>query len=357
MLLQKSFFVLEYVADFFGFLSATIALTNQGLDFLSFHLFRDGQKSISDEDKTTMERGMAVCHTLTKTMQGLYIGTFIDEVMFKASGATMVSATELPMVIKTKSEGELEVLKRFEFDHSTMTQSVIVQDETGNVLTYVKGSAESIKRICSADSLPSKYTSMAEDASREGIYQIALAVGRAPAPKMGDTGEISYAFVSRLDVERDLSFVGFMDFKNSLREESLGTIEHLREGGTSCTMVTGDSVFTGIKIASECGLFQRDARVVLGRAIDAIGTVQWVDGMTNEPAPLPSLDELAAPGENVVLAVTGEVWQLLLSRWEEEAFLLAPYIKVYGRCTPNDKVSVVAHFVKRGHITMFTGDG
>ena len=334
-----------------------VALTNQGLDFLSFHLFHNGQNSNSDEDRTVMEHGMAVCHTLTKTMQGMYIGTFIDEVMFKASGATMVSATELPMIIQTRNRGKLKVLKRFEFDHNTMTQSVIVQDESGNVFTYVKGSAESIKRICSPESLPSKYTSMAEDASREGIYQIALAVGGAPAPKMGDTGEISYAFVNRLDIETDLKFVGFMDFKNGLREESPAIIEHLKEGGTSCTMVTGDSVFTGIKVASECGIFQQDARVVLGRAVDAIGTVHWVDGMTNEPTPLPSLDELAAPGEHVVLAVTGEVWQLLLSRWQEEAFLLAPYIKVFGRCTPNDKVSVVAHFVKRGHITMFTGDG
>jgi len=332
-------------------------LTNQGLDFLACHLFRDGKESSADEDSRIMERGMAICHTLTKTKEGLYIGTFIDEVMFKASGASMTSVTDGPPVVNTKDGGELKVLKRFEFDHSIMTQSVIVQDENGNVRTYVKGSAESVKKICLPESLPENYTIMAENASREGIYQIALATGTSPAPETGDNGETSYAFVNRLDVEKDLRFAGFMNFKNSLREDTPATIEHLKEGGTTCTMVTGDSVFTGIKVASECGIFGKDTRVVLGRSFDAFGTVEWVDGVTDEATKLPTLDELAAADASVALAVTGEVWQLLLSRWEEEAFLLAPYIKVFGRCTPNDKVSVVAHFVKRGDITMFTGDG
>lgn len=332
--------------------------TKQGLDFLTFHLFRDGEEATnSPDDVERMRLGMAVCHTLTKTMNGLYIGTFIDEVMFKASEATMTGASEGPAVVTTQDGSRVKVLKRFEFDHSTMTQSVIIEDEAGQVLTYVKGSAESIKRICVLQSLPRDYTTMAENASREGIYQIALAVGPAPSPKRGDDGEVSYAFVDRMEAERDLSFVGFMDFKNTLREETPETIAHLKEGNVSCTMVTGDSVFTGIKVASECGLVGMGSQVVLGRSVDAFGTIQWVDGMTDEPMALPPLDELRRQDEAVVLAVTGEVWQTLISRWEEEAHLLAPFIKVFGRCTPNDKVAVVAHFVKRGKITMFTGDG
>ncbi|CAB9522845.1 Probable cation-transporting ATPase 13A4 [Seminavis robusta] len=340
-----------------AFFDKTGTLTNQGLDFLSSHLFRDGEQSDLPEDAERMQRGMAVTHTLTKTSKGLYIGTFIDEVMFNASGASMTSASEGPPVVTTHDGKGLKVLKRFEFDHSTMTQSVIIEDETGEVKTYVKGSAESIGRLCTPQSLPREYRTMAENASRDGIYQIALAMGTSPSPKMGDNGEVSYAFVERGEVERDLNFVGFMDFKNTLREKSPDTIAHLKEGNVSCTMVTGDSVFTGIKVAYECGLIGKESRVVLGRSVDAYGTVQWVDGETDEPVALPSMTELSQPEEPAVLAVTGEVWQVLLSRWEEEAFLLAPFIKVYGRCTPNDKVSVVTHFVKRGDITMFTGDG
>ena len=331
--------------------------TNQGLDFLAFHLFRDGEKSDAAEDLKSMECGMAVCHTLTKTTSGMYIGTFIDEVMFKASEASMSSAIDGPPVITTKDDAKIKVLKRFEFDHSTMSQSVIVEDETGNVFTYVKGSAESIQRICTPDSLPSKFMAMAENASKDGIYQIALAIGDAPTPKMGDTGEVSYAFVSRSEVERDLRFVGFMDFKNTMRDDTPKTIAHLKEGSVSCTMVTGDSVFTGIKVATEAGLIGKDSRVVLGRSVTPMGYIRWVDSATDESVPLPSIEELSDPEEPVVLAVTGEVWQGLQSSWEDDAFILAPFIKVYGRCTPNDKVSVVAHFVKRGDITMFTGDG
>lgn len=305
-----------------------------------------------------MDRGMAVCHTLAKTDQGVFIGTFIDEVMFKSTEATMSSTEDGQTVIETKDGGKMQILKRFEFDHATMSQSVLVKDETGRVYSYVKGSAESMKHVCTADSLPSNFTELSENSSREGIYQIALAIADAPKGEELESGETSYAFVSRDEVEKDLSFVGFLNFKNTLRKETPNTLKQLKEGGVSTVMVTGDSVFTGIHIARESGLIDREARVVLGRSVNLKGgNIMWVDGTSDEKTSLPSIMELSSPDCDVALAVTGEVWQVLSSKWSEEAIELAPFISIYGRCTPDDKVSVVQHFVKQGLITMMCGDG
>lgn len=331
--------------------------TNQGLDYMCSHLFHYGQPSTSPENTRLMDQGMAVCHTLTKTLQGLYIGTFIDEVMFNASEATMSISRDGPLLVTAKDGAILKILKRFEFDHSTMTQSVIVEDESGRIFTFAKGSAESIQRICKSETLPTNFGEISENASREGVYQISLAIGEAPGFEMGDTGELSYAFASRFDVEKDLRFLGFMDFKNTLREETPETIEHLKRGNVSCTMVTGDSVFTGMKIARDSCLIGQQTRIVLGRSSDEAGNIQWVDDVTDELVQLPTVSDLERSGKDMALAVTGEVWQTLLSRWPAEAQRLAPHIKVFGRCTPNDKVSVVAHFVKHGFITCMVGDG
>lgn len=83
----------------------------------------------------------------------------------------------------------------------------------------------------------------------------------------------------------------------------------------------------------------------------------WTDSATDNVVSVPSLKRLEDPESNVDLAISGEVWTALLARSEVEAMQLANFIKVYGRCSPNDKVSIVATFVKRGYITLMCGDG
>lgn len=72
------------------------------------------------------------------------------------------------------------------------------------------------------------------------------------------------------------------------------------------------------------------------------------------PAELPSVSELETSSS---LALTGAVWQHLLLFDPTTAEILAPHTKVFGRCTPNDKVSIVTSFVEQGVTTLFCGDG
>jgi cation-transporting ATPase 13A3/4/5 len=119
-------------------------------------------------------------------------------------------------------------------------------------------------------------------------------------------------------------------------------------------MVTGDSVLTGICIAKECGMIEPEGQVVLGDSIDSEGNVRWVDWSNDEELKAPSVTELAASRNGTSLAIKGKVWAKLSDDKKKE---LAPFIRIYGRCTPQEKVSVVATFVDLGFITLMCGDG
>jgi magnesium-transporting ATPase (P-type) len=88
--------------------------------------------------------------------------------------------------------------------------------------------------------------------------------------------------------------------------------------------------------------------VILGSSISQDDTIEWVNGSDDSPADDPQVHM----DENVVLAMTGEVWNHLLKYDPKAAIALGKKTYVFGRCTPNDKVSIVSTFVQHGDITL-----
>ena len=335
-----------------AFFDKTGTLTKQGLSFLSTTSGSnwDPNDTITKPNQS-MLRAMSVTHTLTKSSDGSIIGNLVDRSMFEESGAYLDVSPDRPVVIVEKSGSRLTVVKRFEFDHTLMTQAVIVKDESGTLHAYVKGSQEGIKRLCDPTTLPVDYDAIAKNCARQGIYQIAIASVKKLAP------DINVSQLSRDEVERDLSFVGFVNFKNILKEETRGVLSQLDEGNIRAIMITGDNILTGINIAQECNMIRPSSKVIIGAELDASDNVIWTDSITDEVVKQPSLEELMDPSCHIDLAVSGEVWSKMLEHAPTQAVQLANHIKIYGRCTPNDKVSVVASFVNEGFITLMCGDG
>ena len=63
------------------------------------------------------------------------------------------------------------------------------------------------------------------------------------------------------------------------------------------------------------------------------------------------------PRKLQIIFLQGEMWEKMLELEPEEANAIVHSIRVFGRCTPIHKVSVVATFVNQGYITMMCGDG
>jgi len=325
-----------------AFFDKTGTLTNQGLDFLSakngteFQSMHASIGSLSaGVTDPILKLGLATCHTLHASKSGALIGPAVDRMGFSAVSAKIQDEKSISFEGTT-----VTYLKRFEFDHHSMTQSVVISNGDESTV-FVKGSPEAIAKLCVPSSLPSNFHEMARLSARNGLYQLAMATSPLKSAK-------SVSELKREDIERDLNFAGVINFQNSMKEDTPQVIKELREGDIISAMITGDNVLTGIYIAKKAGLIGQDENVVIGNTVND-GVIEWVNAADDSPASMPIVSES--------LALTGEVWQYLLSSDPNTALTLAPHTKVFGRCTPNDKVSIVTHFVEQGQTSLFCGDG
>ena len=327
-----------------AFFDKTGTLTRQGLDFISARCKQTWGTS-SEDLSDDIQLAMAVCHGITMTSSGQIIGNPVDRIMFDASGASFEPGSARQ--ITSRNGQKTEVLRMFDFDHHRMTQSVIVKTN-GKVKVFVKGSGENIKGLCLASSLPADFDAVVRDSAKSGTYQISVAT-----KELGTNENVSS--ISRDAVESGLDFVGVLNFKNVLRDETPAVIQELEAGEVRCAMITGDSVLTGVRIAKESGIIGPGlSTLVCTEFNDTTGTFRWLDDDDKE-ADLPSVDTLRSGLSGVTLAVSGDVWEALQKHRAEDVTAIANSIRVYGRCSPLHKVSVVTTFVDQGFITLMCG--
>ncbi|CAB9524521.1 Probable cation-transporting ATPase 13A4 [Seminavis robusta] len=323
-----------------SFFDKTGTLTKQGLDFVSARSAESWEYGQWRSD--SIDIAMATCHCLTVSAEKNIIGNPVDRAMFAATKAKMIDVSGASATIKTKA-GTYEVLRRFDFDHNTMTQSVVVRLPSGEIKAIVKGSGENISKLCGPESLPASFESKLGGQSRLGIYQIA--VGWKDLPNRTSVNELA-----RCDVESSLIFQGVLNFSNEIREDTPAVIQELNQANVQPICLTGDSLYTGIFIARKSGIIPKGESVTIGQLIETHEEIVWTDEEDN-PQTAPNVTE------RTQVVMSGEAWQQLLSRQRTYAFALAPSLRVVGRCSPQDKVSVVDTFVSLGFVTMMCGDG
>ncbi|KAL7471342.1 hypothetical protein ACHAXS_011637 [Conticribra weissflogii] len=339
-----------------AFFDKTGTLTKQGLNFVSAlegeklnNLIASKNNAESsyicqNEIDIELQIGLSVCHTLSLSADGELIGAAVDRMGFSAVAGSHILDEH---TISFGGE-KIEYLKRFEFDHHTMTQSVIIRHDNTDTI-YVKGAPEAISNLCIPSSLPSNFESKARQSARDGIYQLAMATAPFTIDK-------SMNEVTREDIEKNLSFAGFINFQNAMKEDTPAVIQSLREGNVSSAMITGDNVLTGIYIAKQAGLIEPKKSVIIANHIRD-DTIEWVNASDDTPAESPSPSTLEEFCRDKALAMTGEVWNYLLKYDPKSALEYAKHTHVFGRTTPNDKVSIVSTFVEIGEITLMCGDG
>lgn len=95
--------------------------------------------------------------------------------MFAASGfELLVDGSD----IRVKSDCiHIRILRRFEFDRSTMTMSCIVEDvnDSDARFVFVKGTFEAVSVRSNFSAVPENFMQRARDLAREGFYTVAVA--------------------------------------------------------------------------------------------------------------------------------------------------------------------------------------
>jgi predicted P-type ATPase len=302
--------------------------------------------------------GMCVCHNLQLMSTGEIIGNEVDKASFEYTGATI--NTEESRGLEIKYDGEKYViLKQNLFDNVLVTQSVIVELPNKKQVTFVKGSAEAIRALCRPETIPSSFDDTLRDGSKDGLYLLAMGFKELSNDTLTKTDgdddvELRHmgnpTMMPRTELESSLTFCGFIKFENVLKAETRGVMEDLKAGNILITMITGDNVLTGIRMAREAGICTAET-TILARKVDK-SSIEWINVDAEQAVSQPY--EMS---KSFDLAVTGEAWFHLLNEEPEYAKLIAKYIRVFGRCNPAHKVSVVSTFVEQGYITLMCGDG
>jgi cation-transporting ATPase 13A3/4/5 len=324
----------------------TGTLTKNGMDF---HGVREckgdvisGQHSETIPAQSTLEYIMASCHTLssiTSSGGSMLVGTAVDKMMFGATGWSLVPSKTGSVV--SNGTATLHEARRFNFDFVRQTSSVIVRNEQGKHMIFVKGSAEAIAKTLG--STPEDFAAVANSYARDGCYTLALA-WRVATPNE-EKALAAGQNVERGDAEFNLAFAGFLTFRNDLKEDSKQALEKLREGACRCIMLTGDHALTGVHIAREVGMLPTGSHVVRSVSIKD-DKVQWVDEDDNS-LKLPE-------GDEVEIVMLGAIWRELS---EAEKTRLLPRVRIFARAAPDDKLAVVALIIKQGLVVSMCGDG
>ena len=142
---------------------------------------------------------------------------------------------------------KLIIIRRF-FKHSYMDVSCIVYNFLeDNYRFMTKGSPEKILRYCVNNSLPD-IDKLLTKFIKEGYRVLACA-----------TKIIQFNEKDKIQKEefylRDLTFCGFIVFKNNLKEETKQIIQNLRKMECDIIISTGDEVFNSIGTGLKCDLF------------------------------------------------------------------------------------------------------
>ncbi|KAJ2416369.1 hypothetical protein GGI10_001031 [Coemansia sp. RSA 2530] len=339
----------------------TGTLTKEGLEFHGAQVIDPASGTFAAftgdlaATNAAFRQAMASCHTVTD-LNGQLIGNPVDIEQFRASKATVDPTPKYIDTVVTAGEtekGKLHIVRRFEFVHARASMSVVVLDEaTGKIHVFVKGSFERVKGVSRVGSVPNSYDSVCANLAREGCYVLAFAhkILDVASPELVKD-------LSQDDIEADCDLLGLLVFRNNLKPDTATAIAELKRGSTRTVMITGDNALTGVFIARECGMVPPRNRVLLGECRSPTEEVRWVDVDTMLPVDdiEPYMNDVGSDGfPTTELAVGGAAFERLRATGAIDSLLLK--IRIFARMKPMNKVKCVETHMKYG-ITAMCGDG
>ncbi len=238
---------------------------------------------------------------------------------WRATGS-LTEAALLVMALKAGvGEGLREVYPRvriLRFDRFRKRKSTIHRCPDGRYVLFTVGAPEILlERCCSrvargdgdielTDEIRRSLMERIIDYARHGLRTVGFAYRYLNGDETDDDPE---------DLERDLTFLGFVGIMDPPREGVREAVEACKRAGIKVVMVTGDHRVTAEAVAREIGLEVSHDSVVEGRDLDRMS--------------------------------------------DEELARVADRITIYARVTPDHKVRIVRALKNRGYVVAMTGDG
>ena len=291
--------------------------------------------SIIETPSEELKLVMCSCHTIS-TINNTLVG----------------DPLEIEMVNFVKDKIKFTPLKVFEFDAELMRMSVFI-NYNNKLLLCTKGAPESIKSICTT--IPFNFDEKLVQYSHKGYRVLAMAY------KYVDILE------NRIEMEKEMTFCGFLVFENKLKKETATTITQLHTGNIHTAMCTGDNLLTAIAVAKECHILQTQQHIKKTADIELQSLVSlstdkllvipkyttdiiW-EGFDQKYSTLDPFEP------NLTFALDGTHFEIMKAiKPKEYITQIISNCSVFARMTPGQKKECV-EYLQHSRIVLFCGDG
>ncbi|VDP89500.1 unnamed protein product [Echinostoma caproni] len=202
---------------------------------------------------------LASCHSLMHTTGGI-IGDPMEKAMLAASG-WVLNADNNVFGRTTPRSPPLRICQRFRFSSALRRMSVVVSHHlpSGVEQTYLvctKGSPEAILPMLLDP--PPDYDEAYLTMARRGARVLALA-----QKSLGTLTHQQVRDLTREEVEKDLTFCGFVLISCPLKPDSKDVLRELRESSHHVAMITGDNPLTACHVSTVLELVRPDTPVLV----------------------------------------------------------------------------------------------
>jgi cation-transporting ATPase 13A1 len=285
----------------------------------------------------------------------------------------------------------VRILARFHFASQLQRMAVVAEvalrpggqglAEGAGRYCLVKGSPEALRPLLAEGAAPAWFERAHTSLAERGLRVLALAYRRlsdeeASRVKGGGTAAAASADrsaapagLTREEVERGLSFAGFIAFECLSRADSALVIGALQESGHQVAMLTGDSPLTALHVARTCAIVDDQRAGILltatprgpaaAEGADAgASKIEWVVATgerRGEKRPL-ALEEVDAVASEFNLMATGDALDATVAA-VPEFWGCVDKIHVFARMTPQGKAEVVRELQRQGFNVLMCGDG
>lgn len=198
---------------------------------------------------------------------------------------------------------ELKRIDELPFDSVKRSMTVVCENKDGEIISFVKGSADVILSECLW-----KYSDGDKTEKLSPKEKIMLS-------QKGDVlAEQGLRVLAFEEIKGDKKiFLGFMGMQDPPRPEAKRAVAECEKAGIKTVMITGDHKLTAVAVARETGIMKEGSIALTGDELDKLSDSQLSDIIEN--------------------------------------------CRVFARVTPSHKLRIVRAFKAKGHVCAMTGDG
>ncbi|KAF2430199.1 hypothetical protein EJ08DRAFT_734244 [Tothia fuscella] len=331
------------------------------------HSHLTGLKEVGQESTLVL----ATAHALVKLEDGDIVGEPMEQATLASLGWTLGRNDILTANKASSSSGAgfathtdmVQIRRRFQFASSLKRQSSVATIITTNKKTQkrakatfvgVKGAPETIRHMLIET--PPHYEETFKYFTRNGARVLALAYRYLSSENELGMGKIND--LKREDVEKDLTFAGFLVLQTPLKDDAKQAVRMLNESSHRVVMITGDNPLTAVHVAREVEIVDRECLVLDAPEDNDSGEeLHWrsVDDKVNIPVdPSALLDPEILKTKD--LCVTGYA----LAKYKNHPKALNQILRyawVYARVSPKQKEEILLGLKEMGYTTLMCGDG